>query len=190
MARLTMPQEYAATPLSEITIQLKSEWLAVANEYLNINGNALGAYRAAYEEHEGIKRLPKGTDSEIQNTMASRANYILKKPIVAAYVLKAREKRNLKAIESNDRSYDAWHTQMGELRDSAKEAGQYSPSIRAHELIGKADGHIDANRLDAVSRVSDDALIEQLVNVLGVQASTLHAALNNDVPEAEVIETD
>ena len=188
MARLTMPEECKDTPLKEIAIQLTPKQLAYANRYLN-NGNiSLDAYREAVY-------LPKGlgdgkTKDQIYRACTKSALRYSRIPLVAAYVVKSTEKRYAKAIAENDRDYEAWIARMGDLRDNAAEDGQYSPSIRAHELIGKADGHIDANRVDNLSRMSDAELVRQLAATTGIAVSALADKLAVDSPEATVIESD
>jgi hypothetical protein len=191
MAKLTMHEEYANTPLPEITRRLKPVWLAFANTYLANNNNALGAYRTIYNECKDIKRLPKdGIRKDNENILASRANYILRKTIVSAYILKTQAKRADLAVVSADRSYEAWISTMGDLRDDAAEAGQYSPSVRAHEIIGKADGHIDSTRTDQMHRVSNDELVAKVAGILGQSVQTLDRVLHGDKPrivEGEIV---
>ena len=175
MAKLSLLPEFENTPLNELASQIKPQWLAVANEYLNNGGNALGAYRTVYEQDESIKRLPEGgTPNEIRNNLASRAEYVLNLPTVSAYVLRTRERRNLEAVASSDRSYSAWYEELHDTSQEAREDRQYSASIRGQEILGKASGHVDANRVSDASRMGDDQLSALVAVALGVTVKALN----------------
>ncbi|MGB5707918.1 MAG: hypothetical protein WBM41_13940 [Arenicellales bacterium] len=69
---------------------------------------------------------------------------------------------------------------MDDLSQGAEKEKQFSPAIRAHELIGRAAGHIDSNRQDQLSRVDDRLLTSKLADILGITADTLSQALHGN----------
>ena len=69
---------------------------------------------------------------------------------------------------------------MEDLSKGAEKEKQFSPAIRAHELIGRAAGHIDSNRQDQLSRVDDRVLTSKLADILGITADTLSHALHGN----------
>lgn len=194
---LVVHQDYADWTVEQLQVALKPKDYDFARAYLNNNANQYKAYREAVWDHnpKNIAWAKGKTPTEIAQKINGAPRRILNKPLVSAYIVKFQEERRAELAKRDRFGYEQWIERMNSLSEGAEAAEQYSPAIRAQELIGKAAGHIDSNRADMASRMADTELSSKLADILGTQTETLSRALQGvsqgsaiDAEDAEVIE--
>lgn len=191
---LTLAPEYADWTLEELENALKPRQYEFARAWIQNGGNSTQAYRdAIWLKRESNQQWAKGkTDTQIANKInGSAGQYLRTNTLVHAYILKSEAKRRAELAERDRFSYEQWLDRMNSLSDGAEREKQYSPAIRAQELIGKAVGHIDANRQDITARMADNELSGKLADILGTTADTLNRALKSgSVVPGEVVDVE
>ncbi len=193
---LTMPEKYKDYTLEELEAIAKPSHIELTKAYFKYQGNITQAYKhAIWLKDPKNKEWIKGkTDTEIGKKIANKTTYLLKSNLLArALIVKNKEKFVKKAKFETEMSFNGWANRLISLRNNAEDAGQFSPAIRGHELLGRAAGHIDSNRQHHASREDDKALVDKLTDILGVTADSLNSQLSrsegfSDAIDAEVID--
>ncbi|MGB5705559.1 MAG: hypothetical protein WBM41_01905 [Arenicellales bacterium] len=180
--QLSLSPEYQDWTVEELQSALKPSYFKFAQEYIRNGGNKVGAYRDAIWIHKpGNREWAEGkSGNDIARKINSSAYRIIENSLVSAYIIKFQEQERARIEEETRFQYDRWLNRMDDLSKGAEKEKQFSPAIRAHELIGKAAGHIDSNRQDQLSRVDDRHLTSKLADILGITANTLSQALHGN----------
>lgn len=175
----------------DIAALLRPDWVEFANEYIR-NG---GKQSTAWLDTIGLNYTDEIQASRNDKFIyaISRAKAITKNVLVIRYInLKRKEIARDAALDS-ERSYAGWLRKMQEIRDAAFKDCEYSPAIRAHELVGKAEGHIDRDQHGVLSSVSDGDLIRQMAEVLGDQSAVIAKLMGINDPvivDADIVSDD